>query len=283
MIGMSTLLFILIANTSFAAAFSGLKPVIQRIGAHMSSVSLLPSVPSTSSLSDINYGLSDEEFSSWLTNEVAVCPGRTIYSSVYDNAIEAIVEWRKRYRGNPLLWKRIFRKEKVIKELVEVAPVIDVVKSVVEAYDEDENFTIVDLCSGKGYMSMLLSEILPKDKVERIVLVDKAWAIANKETTKELKPHHMNWDHIYGTNPLTEKSYFCSWPIKLYTSKQGKLHLIGRHINEENYFLSVLSRPQAVMQPKTIKETPIFKSKWSDHHPSSASLWNPLLKSSRHV
>ena len=29
----------------------------------------------------------------------------------------------------------------------------------------DKKVTIVDLCSGKGYLSMLLSEILPCDKV----------------------------------------------------------------------------------------------------------------------
>ena len=29
----------------------------------------------------------------------------------------------------------------------------------------DKKVTIVDLCSGKGYLSMLLSEILPRDKV----------------------------------------------------------------------------------------------------------------------
>ena len=86
--------------------------------------------------------------------------------------------------------------------------------------EDQEKFTIIDLCSGKGYLSMFLSEILPEEKVERCVLVDKAWAIASKETT-ELKPHHMNWDHIYGTNPLTDGSYFTTWPINLYTSKQG--------------------------------------------------------------
>lgn len=96
------------------------------------------------------------------------------------------------------------------------------VKKVVETSpDGSEKFTIIDLCSGKGYLSMFLSEILPTEKVERCVLVDKAWAIASKETT-ELKPHHMNWDHIYGINPMTDESYFTTWPIKLYTSKQGE-------------------------------------------------------------
>jgi len=176
---------------------------------------------SASSLPDLNYGLSDEDFSSWLTGEMCNCPGRDTYSSVYDDSIKAIVQWRRRYRGNPLLWKRVFKRDRVIKELVESAPIIEAVRLVVESSQACERFTIVDLCSGKGYLSMFLSELLPQDKVERLILVDKAWAIASKET-KEPLPHHINWDHIYGTNPMTEESYFSTWPIPLHTSKQGK-------------------------------------------------------------
>mmetsp|Transcript_16481 Transcript_16481/g.34695 ORF Transcript_16481/g.34695 Transcript_16481/m.34695 type:complete len:400 (+) Transcript_16481:42-1241(+) len=175
-------------------------------------------------LPDINYGLSDDEFHTWIAGEIANCPGRKTYSSVYEDSINAIVQWRKRYRGNPLLWKRVFKKERVIKELVESAPIIDAVKrAIVESSncDAGEKVTVIDLCSGKGYLSMFLSELLPEEKVERFVLVDKAWAIASKETTLELKPHHMNWDHIYGVNPRTEESYFTTWPIPLYTSKQN--------------------------------------------------------------
>jgi hypothetical protein len=149
------------------------------------------------------------------------CPGRNTYSSVYDDSIKAVVQWRRRYRGNPVLWKRVFKKDRVIKELVEAAPIIEAVKLVVESSQACERFTIVDLCSGKGYLSMFLSELLPQDKVERLILVDKAWAIASKET-KEPQPHHISWDHIYGTNPMTEESYFSTWPIPLHTSKQGK-------------------------------------------------------------
>ena len=172
-------------------------------------------------LPDINYGLSDAEFHAWLTDEVADCPGRNTYSSAYEDSLNAIVQWRRRYRGNPALWKRVFKKERVIKELIESAPIIESVRKVVAKNSDDDKYTIVDLCSGKGYLSMFLSEILPKGKVERFILVDKAWAIASKETA-ELKPHHMNWDHVYGINPLSEESYFCTWPIPLFTSKQGE-------------------------------------------------------------
>eukprot|EP00581_Thalassiosira_minuscula_P014983 CAMPEP_0183732218 /NCGR_PEP_ID=MMETSP0737-20130205/37838_1 /TAXON_ID=385413 /ORGANISM="Thalassiosira miniscula, Strain CCMP1093" /LENGTH=404 /DNA_ID=CAMNT_0025965163 /DNA_START=56 /DNA_END=1267 /DNA_ORIENTATION=- len=248
------LLFIA-SNAPASVAFSGTGATTIRTcrsvsvtvpGASSSSSSSSLHVASTSSLPDLNYGLSDDEFHTWLMGEVKDCPGRNTYSSVYEDSIKAIVRWRRRYRGNPHLWKRIFKKERVIKELIESAPIIESIKHAVNessSRDQDndmepsEKITIIDLCSGKGYLSMFLSEILPQDKVERFVLVDKAWAIASRETT-ELKSHHMNWDHIYGTDPRTEESYFTTWPIPLYTSKQDlkqscnlrqmKKHIFGK-------------------------------------------------------
>ena len=60
---------------------------------------------SASSLPDLNYGLSDEDFKSWLVEEVQGCPGRNTYSSVYEDSINAIVQWRRRFRGDPSLCK----------------------------------------------------------------------------------------------------------------------------------------------------------------------------------
>ena len=212
--------FIAFAIISRVIAFTSIRAV--SIISYSYRATPINASPSRFFLPDINYGLSDDEFLAWFTKEVASCPGRKKYSSVYDDSINAIVQWRKRYRGNPRLWKRIFKKERVIKELVESAPIIDLVKKAVDASPVgSKKFTIIDLCSGKGYLSMLLSEILPGEKVERCILVDKAWAIASKETT-ELKRHHMNWDHIYGVNPATGDTYFTTWPISLLTSKQGK-------------------------------------------------------------
>ena len=197
---------------------------------------------SIESLPDLNYGLSDEEFYLWLKEQVQDVPGRNTYSETYEDSLNAIVNWRKRYRGNPSLWKRIFKKDRVIKELVESAPVIEFVKrAVVEAeYDNDNDekkFTIIDLCSGKGYLSMFLSEILQKDKVDRFILVDKAWAIASKKQTTELKPHHMNWDHIYGTTATNNNdSYFTTWPIPLYTSKQDLKDSCNQRQMKKHFF-----------------------------------------------
>jgi hypothetical protein len=221
---------------------------------------------SSSKVTPNNYGLTDDEFKKWLRTEFKNVPNRQVYNRTYTDSINAIVKWRQRYRGNPKLWKRLFKKDLVLKEVIEVVPVIDAVQTYManvelNKQNDDENSsassssscTILDLCSGKGYLSMLLSEILPPDKVEKIILVDKAWARCH---AKELLPHHMNWDHIYGTIPPvvvveeenedeekgaaatgvagsvadgdgdckthnTENTYFTTWPIPLHTSKQN--------------------------------------------------------------
>ena len=237
------LLLFIIAVHSLAIGAFNTSPILART-ASLDAVSLDEPAPSTpsASLPGVDYGLTDEQFTSWLTQEVENCPGRQTYASVYEDSIKAIVQWRRRYRGNPLLWKRIFKKDRVIKELVESAPIIEAVKQAVEASENNddketaEKFTIIDLCSGKGYLSMFLSEILPQERVERFILVDKAWAIASKDA--KLKPHHMNWDHIYGMNPTTNESYFTSWEIPLYTSKQGEftsVYSIHNQLHDVSY------------------------------------------------
>lgn len=176
---------------------------------------------------ELSFGLTDDEFVSWLTAELSDAPGRHEYEKTFDNAIFAMVKWRQRFRGNPAVWKRIFKKERVFKELIESAPILDLVQSFVDD-SEKKKITILDLCSGKGYLSMFLSEMLPPEKVSKLILIDRAWPMCNGE----ILPHHMNWDHIYGDIPrgdgilspdivLDENpTYFTTWPIPLHTSKQ---------------------------------------------------------------
>lgn len=197
------------------------------------------------------FGSSDEEFEMWLRKELVNVAGRQTYSHVFEQSIGAVLKWRKRYRGNPRLWKRIFKKDRVVKELVEAAPIIDTVLHYVNAYEnngkEDEKITILDLCSGKGYLSMFLSELLPDEKVNKLILIDKAWAMCNTE----LLPHHINWDHIYGKIPITTESddstdtviqqqqdetYFTTWPIPLHTSKQDLKQSCNQRQMKKHFF-----------------------------------------------
>ena len=118
-------------------------------------------------------------------------------------------------------------------------PVIDAVVKLVEGSElENETFTILDLCCGKGYLSMLLSELvraasaplfepaifsdsdqLPVEKISKIVLVDKMFAMTNMTPSAK----HISWTHIYGSKMKCEDqaipNYSESWPIKLETAK----------------------------------------------------------------
>jgi len=146
-------------------------------------------------------------------------PLRRSYPHVFDLAASAVVSWRSRYRGNPSVWRRIFHADRVIKELVEAAPVIDAALKIVGDDDGSEcgpPFTIVDLASGRGYLSMFLSEMLPPGRVERLILVDKAWPRCG---APEPLPHQMSWEHIYGNRTVLledgsfrgEGTYFETW------------------------------------------------------------------------
>lgn len=160
----------------------------------------------------------DDEFQAWVLQAMtAMAPElREKYPQRFLQVAEAVLKWRQRYRGNAPCWKRFFKPDRVIKEVVESVPVVDSVLDWMSRNSEDVKITILDLCSGKGYLSMLLSEILPQGRVEKILLIDKAWPLCHTKP----RQHHMNWEHIYG-NKAEEIYYFDTWPISLVTSKQN--------------------------------------------------------------
>jgi hypothetical protein len=156
------------------------------------SVSVINTIGSSPSL--IPLSSTEEEFEAWLRTEIDCIPNQKDHAIVFDNAVGAIVQWRRRYRGNPAVWQRLFKAKNVVKELSEAAPIIEAVAQLIHDHDGPDKVTIVDLASGKGYLSMFLSELLPPEKVNKLILVDKAWPMCGSTP----QPHHMNWDHIYG-------------------------------------------------------------------------------------
>lgn len=203
---------------------------------------------STSSTS--SYGWTNEQFEEFLHTELQKDPLYAEYSPLFDVAPKCISKWRQRYRGHPSLWKRLFQKDRVIKEFIEAAPIIDAVQRLVEnSIENDEKFTIIDLACGRGYLSMFLSELLPPSKVEKFVLVDKQWPMHSDDIPPQ--PHHISWTHIYGSFKKTEDqsipSYYETWPIPLNTSKQNlksgrelrKLEQLYFHTNTKNPIILV--------------------------------------------
>jgi hypothetical protein len=168
---------------------------------------------------------SDDEFQQWIYDQLVHEAGQVLYETYGDSMFvqlsRCITRWRQRYQlgEDALVWKRLFKRDRVVKEVIESIPVIDAIDAWMASRHRDEKVTIIDLCSGKGYLSMLLSEYLQPEKVTKLILIDKAWPMCFAEP----KPHHMNWDHIYGsytTHDDKEETYFTTWPIPLHTSKQ---------------------------------------------------------------
>eukprot|EP00985_Skeletonema_marinoi_P029876 scaffold29458_cov153-Skeletonema_marinoi.AAC.1 len=161
----------------------------------------------------------DEEFEAFIDTELTKDPLHKDYPELFKRAPKIISLWRQRYEGNAPLWKRLFNKERVLKEFIEAAPFIDAIERLVLSTElkDGEKFRIIDLACGRGYLSMFLSELLPPERVERCILVDKQWPMHNLPP----KQHHINWSHIYGSfkDSSIPYNYYESWPVKLNTSK----------------------------------------------------------------
>lgn len=161
----------------------------------------------------------NEEFEAFIDTELTKDPLHKDYPELFKRAPKIISLWRQRYEGNAPLWKRLFKSERVLKEFIEAAPFIDSIERLVLSTElkDGEKFRIIDLACGRGYLSMFLSELLPPDRVERCILVDKQWPMHNMPP----KEHHINWSHIYGSfkDSSIPYNYYDSWPVKLNTSK----------------------------------------------------------------
>lgn len=118
--------------------------------------------------------------------------------------VEPILErWHKQFQGPS--WQRFLRKGRLIKEFNEIAPVIARIREAIPhlcanaraANPElvEPRVTVVDLCSGYGFLSMFLAELVPANQLQRLVLVDRSWPEA---TAASAAPHQISWDHIKG-------------------------------------------------------------------------------------
>jgi hypothetical protein len=207
-------------------------------------------VATTSNHSENHLLMSDDEFCVYMSSQLQQHALADEFPEIFSKAPHCWTNWRRRFSDNPPLWRRLFDKDRVIKEFVEAVPVLDaVVKLIQQQTTTDRQYHIIDLCSGKGYLSMLLSELLPASKVLRIVLMDKAFPMRNQQP----QSHHINWEHIYGERPKEEKknqmstpsttslspplTYYDTWPIPLDTSKQD-LKASRQLVNIQRHYLS---------------------------------------------
>lgn len=123
--------------------------------------------------------------------EIRNCPIYEAYETLCEKAIDVVRAWSVRFSSRPDIWARFVKNKdqnltRVVKEFIEAAPVIYRVLNNVENDTSGDKLTVIDLCSGFGFLSMFLSELLPADRVSRIVLIDNRWSSAALQRDIEL-------------------------------------------------------------------------------------------------
>eukprot|EP00931_Biecheleriopsis_adriatica_P124547 TRINITY_DN99691_c0_g1_i1.p1 TRINITY_DN99691_c0_g1~~TRINITY_DN99691_c0_g1_i1.p1 ORF type:complete len:356 (+),score=87.56 TRINITY_DN99691_c0_g1_i1:84-1151(+) len=117
------------------------------------------------------------------------------YSDLVERTVSVVCSLRARLAGEKQsIWTRLYKGGRMLKEFTEALPVVAEVLKDFGASAEYGQVTFIDLCSGVGYVSMLLAELLRgNSSVARFVLVDHQWPLLNAET----KPHHINPEHLH--------------------------------------------------------------------------------------
>ena len=129
--------------------------------------------------------------------ELENMPAYKLYPHLCEKAYEILQKWHKEFPES--IWSRTVKGDRVAKEFNESAPVIARVLEYIDSEfekpeNEEERITIVDLCSGYGYLGMFLSELLDESKVRKIYLIDKEFP----QVGKKAKENRMSNAHIVG-------------------------------------------------------------------------------------
>jgi FkbM family methyltransferase len=169
----------------------------------------------------------------WFEAELQKLPVWELYPEVAKQAVVCVRKWLLRFPHT--IWQRFVKQKRLIKEVNEIAPVIQMVVAYVAAYTVAEagegsreesssssdvsppnrggKLTVIDLCCGFGFLSMILSEILPPDKLDRFILIDKCWP-HHTQRHADVKPNQINHDHLY-----EDRGGGGGWPIPLVPRK----------------------------------------------------------------
>ena len=188
--------------------------------------------------------------------EMHQLPVGKLHPELVKKAVEIVKKWKRDF---PLsVWTRTVKGDRVAKEFNESAPVIArMLKFVDEEFEkperEGERITVVDLCSGFGYLGMFLSEMLDAEKVRKIYLIDKEWPPFGSKP----KENRMSNEHIVGigTECGDEEGGIGSWTpkypiplsirkvdLKAYDSVQSmSIHVFGetRHLKSPIVILGI--------------------------------------------
>lgn len=117
-----------------------------------------------------------------------------------------------------------------VRRLREYWPLVQAITDKIKAQCALTPATIVDLCSGPGLFSMLLAQLLPPDKVDKLVLIDTRWPLASNQVPK---PNQFSREHIECS----------SWPISVEVKKCN----IKKSGHQRDLKSRVLSQAKAIV------------------------------------
>lgn len=185
----------------------------------------------------------------WIFEKLSKLPISSRYPDLLDRCRPIVEAWHAEFSVTqpPVWWSRMRRN--LPKELNESAFILDELLSVIDGYHGDHPVTIIDMCSGVGYLSMFLSHLLPPSKVSRIVAVDILFqshidlSASNEEKGREknnigptangndnsdsaMKPqsHHLQTSHLISPiHPITIR------PRRANIKKGRELRQIAEH------------------------------------------------------
>lgn len=182
--------------------------------------------------------LTEKSCSRWtparIRETIKTLPAAAVYPELVARAADILEGWYHRFPLN--VWSRFVkfadsgtgRKQqlpKVLKEFNESAPVLARLMTWVDdaAQAGQPPVGIIDLCSGFGFLAMFASELLPREAVERIYLIDKVWPNRNVANSKG---GGITTAHIYDHG---------EWPIPLLTlqidvTNSREMRGLGLHI-----------------------------------------------------
>mmetsp|Transcript_9454 Transcript_9454/g.20526 ORF Transcript_9454/g.20526 Transcript_9454/m.20526 type:complete len:227 (+) Transcript_9454:21-701(+) len=119
-----------------------------------------------------------EEFRDWLGSSISDGVLGMRFPDVCRKVCDVVYKWRSTFPGH--LWARLSRDgcSTLIKEAREAIPVIEFVSREMDKLDPSNGpVTFLDLCSGLGFLGMLLIELLPASRVSSCILMDQAWPL----------------------------------------------------------------------------------------------------------
>lgn len=126
-------------------------------------------------------------------------PGYSHYPHLAEKCRPIVQLWHDTWSDScPKFWKRM--KRNLPKELNESFFILEEMIRFCGEYAGEEKVTIIDMCSGVGYLSMFLSHLLPSHKVSRIVPIDILFRCHLDTTSEEYDGQHLSTQHL--NNPI---------------------------------------------------------------------------------